>query len=100
MSWKGHTFEAKDAPRSMRNKSADAVRDWCAAQTERYKIVATHPVKGPLIAEELRQRALNDLSPKARRLAGAMLSMDAATRREILGLFDADGALKNIYPAA
>lgn len=99
MSWKGHVFSASDAPRSVRAKGAEAVQAWCGAQTERYQIVATHPAKGPLIAEEVRQRALNDLSPKARRVAGAMLNMDMVTRQEILAAFDELGAFKINYPA-
>jgi hypothetical protein len=90
---KGHVFVESDIPPALRRKMSPEQRAaWVAAQTERYSIVA-HDGDRPLVAGEIDQRALNRLSSKARRLAGAMLKLDRATRREILGAFDADGNL-------
>jgi hypothetical protein len=76
-----------------------AQRDaWAKRHTDRNAVVAydrsERTDRQPLIAEELVPRALAKLSPKARRVAGQMLRMDAKTRAEVFAAFAADGTLK------
>ncbi len=99
MSLKGKTFTVNDLPPAKRQRMGEeAAQRWADENTERYRIVARDPVTdAAIIAEELEQRGLNRLSSKARRIAGAMMLMDVATRREIIAAFDADGALKSPF---
>lgn len=96
---KGKEFTELDLPSRAtagpRALTPEEIEAWCAKQTERYRVVAIDEENGRhIIAEELNQRVLNTLSTKARRQAGAILMLDAATRREILSAFDQDGNLK------
>lgn len=100
---KGHVFTREDfgknrlaalQRRRLTPEQIDAhITDWCARETERYKIVATDG-KTKIIAEELEQRVLNKMSPEARAIAGMMLRRPAAVRSEVLSAFDKDGSLK------
>lgn len=87
-------FTAADAPRMNRDKEA-----WARAQTERWKAVAFDGDQ-PIAAEELHQRALNKLSPKARRGAGLLYQMPQEVVAEVLAAFNADGSLKIPFTAA
>jgi hypothetical protein len=90
----GKEFTPADLPRNTKLKTDEAKEAWAASQTARYKVVAVDPGTGrKYIAEDVQQGALNMLSDKARRVAGGMLFLDPAVRREILGVFDAAGAL-------
>lgn len=81
-------FRPSEAPRGTRNREA-----WAAAQTARWKAVAFDGDK-PIAAEELEQRALNRLSPKARRIAGMLRQTDPAVVAEVLAAFGKVGTLK------
>lgn len=87
MSIKGKQFTAGEAPSSVEDKEA-----WATAQTERWRIVAMDG-DVPLIAEELAQRALNKMSSKARRAAGALVALEPAVRLEVLSAFAQDGEI-------
>ncbi len=102
MTLKGKVFTADDlAPAKRQRMGEAAVQAWAQANTDRYRIVARDPQTGEdIIAEELEQRALNRLSPRARRAAGALAAMDHALRREVLSAFDADGSVRNPFEKA
>lgn len=97
MMLKGKTFTEADLPRTCK-LGEEQRKAYLARQTEKYRIVAVDPANDmPIIAEELDQRALNKLSPKARRVATMMLfHMDEDTRVEVLRAFKKDGSLN--YP--
>jgi len=97
MSLKGKTFTVEDLPFGARRKMTPGqIEKYCADQTERYAIIAMDG-NVPLIAEELEQRALNKLTPRARRVCGMMIRLDEATRREIINNFSEDGGLKKPF---
>lgn len=101
MTLKGKVFKPEDAPRSIREGDADRCRAWCEAQTERNRIVAIEDGapegKKEIIAEELDQRILNRLSPKAKRIAGAMMNANLDVRLEVLAAFGDAGELENPF---
>jgi hypothetical protein len=97
-SLKGKKFTDEDLHARVRNTwPEDRRRAYLAAQTDRYKVVATADDGEPLIAEELNQVILNRLSPAARRIAGAMMLASSAVRIEVLRAFETDGNLKNPF---
>lgn len=97
MSMKGKVFTIDDLKKSLAAKMSPAqIRAWCERETARYRIVAMDG-NNPVIAEELDQRALNRLSPKARRIAGMIARLDAATAKEVVGAFDQNGRVRNPF---
>ena len=90
---KGRVFKATDFER-LNKKNPMAAQEYAEKQTERHRVVAHDPVKGPLIREELTGRMLQKLkSPKARRIVGSMLRLTREERREVAERFDANGDL-------
>lgn len=103
MSHKGRTFTEQELPASRRSTasgrmrmSPEEIKSWCEEQTERHRVVAYDSRDEALMAEELDQRALNELSPKARRAAGLLMNCDPSVRMEVLAAFQSDGSL--IHP--
>ncbi|MBX3605363.1 MAG: hypothetical protein KF788_08830 [Piscinibacter sp.] len=91
MSNTGKVFQAAEAPRAMRGTpKADA---WAAAQTERYKVVATDGDR-QIIQEELQELALRKLGAEVRIAATELLAKPPELRRRVLAAFDANGDLK------
>jgi hypothetical protein len=101
MSWKGHVFTEADAPRALRRRGGDDLQAWLDKQTARYEIISIDDGapegKKEIIAEELQQRILNTLSPKAKRIAGSLVAVDPEVCQEVLGIFGVDGKLKNPF---
>lgn len=96
MTWTGHKFDGSELSRTRRGKmSEEQVAAWAAEQTDRFRIVATHK-KRPLIAEEIDQYTINQMSDAVRPVAGMMLRLTDEERAEIVASFDASGRLK--YP--
>jgi hypothetical protein len=78
------------------------VAEYAQAHNERFRVVA-YDGEVPVIAEELEARTLKRLSPKARRIATALLLSTPDVRAEALGAFEASGALRSVLepvPAA
>lgn len=97
MSLKGHNFVRGDLSKEfLRKAKPDQIESRLKELNGRYRIVAVDG-ETKIIAEELDQRALNKLSPKARRIAGAMMLTDQKTRAEVIAAFEADGALKHPF---
>lgn len=83
------------------SRAADSQRELeklCTEHNERYKIVARHPVRGEVIAEELDELILRELSPEVRLLATSAMQLSPEQRVELLGAFTKAGALKNPFP--
>jgi len=108
-SWKGHSFTRADiGSGQMRTlqKEAQATRrpvdqvvdEFLKNQTERYRIVATDPQYGPIVAEELDSVRLNKLPDAARSVARNLYQLTPDMRRAVLGAFNADGTLKYPWP--
>lgn len=99
---KGKQFTPADLPRKHKLRPEQA-KAWADGMTERYRVVAIDPDapegKQEIIAEELQARALDQLSPKAKRVAGALLRMPADARAEALAAFDRKGTLKIPFKA-
>lgn len=96
MTWTGHKFDGSELSRTARGKMDDKrIAAWAAEQTERFRIVATHK-KRALIAEELDQYTVNQMSDAVRPIAGMMLRLTDKERAEIVAAFDSAGRLK--YP--
>ena len=98
MSLKGKVFTPADLPTRARLTQAE-VEEWCAKQTERYRIVAMDG-EYPVIAEELEERILRRLPP-AVRIAAAQLVQQCPerVRADVLAAFNEDGTLKNPFQA-
>lgn len=100
---KGHLFKPSDIPERRREKMTnEQITAWCVEQTKRHAIVAVDPDeradRQAIIREELAQRALNKLSPKARRIAGTLYKNPVKLRAEVLAAFTETGELKNPFP--
>lgn len=102
MSHKGKVFTESDVPRRLQGRwTKEQKTAWIDEQNRRYKIIAIdenaeQEGDKPIIAEELDQRALNTLSPKARRIAGMLKELPLELRAEVLGSFNSKGEL--VYP--
>jgi len=98
---KGSTLTRETLPASIRRRlpSPEAQQEYVRAHNGRWAIVAKDSDGTPLVAEELDARALRRLSPKARRIAGAMLRLSEEERLEVLGAFTAAGNLKRPFEA-
>lgn len=99
---KGREFTLADLPRSAHSKmNEEQMLAWCDRMTARYAVIAIDPDapegRREIIAEELMQRVLNRLSPKARRAAGMLMRTSQDVRAELLAAFDSDGDLKNPF---
>lgn len=96
-SLKGKVFTPQDLRASTRSSLTEEQQQVRVdALTERYRIVATDGDEA-ICAEELIQRVLNKLSPKVKRIAGAMMLLTPEARLEVIQAFDAEGGLINPF---
>lgn len=107
MSLKGTVITPSDIPahvvrglvaqaRGEKKTGEQKLVEYCERHNERYRIVAHDPQKGPLIREELDERALRKMSPEGRILATMMLRQSYEVRVEVLGVFDSKATF--LYP--
>lgn len=82
--------------RAEKKTGHDKLVEYCVRHNERYRIVAHDSEKGPLIREELDERALRKMSFEGRMLATMMLHQSKEVRSEVLGVFDSKGNF--LYP--
>ena len=110
-SWKGHVFTRADIgagqlrtlqkeARASKRNADEVINEFLKKQTERYRIVASDPVTGPIVAEELDAVTLNKISDRARAVARSLYDLPLAARREVLGAFNADGSLEYPWPVS
>lgn len=108
MSLKGKVFTVDDLPGPTQDRMRKGllsqqdqanINQWLRSQTERFRIVAFDG-DTPLIAEELSERIVRQMSPNARQIATELLRLSPGERLEVLQAFTADGDLISIFREA